>query len=59
MELFVVGAGSMTDTLGTVSTAGSLLWSGTGYSAFGAMSATKDTLTVYFVGVDGAVRSFT
>ena len=55
MEHFVVGAGSMTDSLGTVPSAASLLWSGTGYSAFGAMSAKKDSLTIQYVNMNGEI----
>eukprot|EP01042_Synura_sphagnicola_P009574 gene9574-12283_t len=55
MEHFVVGAGSMTDSLGTVPSVASLLWSGTGYSAFGAMSAKKESLTIQYVNMNGDI----
>lgn len=48
IEFFVVGAGCMTDSLKSNSDA-SLVWAGTGYSAFAAVQAFRDCLTITFI----------
>lgn len=52
VEYFVVGAGSMADSMGS-SSAAALLWYGAGYSAFGSMTATESSLVMSFVNADG------
>lgn len=56
-EYYVAGAGAMTDSLGDPSaSAGSLLWSGTGYSAFAVVTASLSSLTVSYVDTSSTVR---
>lgn len=52
IHYFVVGAGSMIDQLKHTSQA-ELLWSGAGYSAFGVMTASVESLRISFVDSTG------
>lgn len=54
VEYFVVGAGSMADSMGSSSSA-TLNWYGAGYSAFGSMLATESSLEMSFVNTDNEV----
>ena len=54
-EYFISGAGAMTDVLGGTPSAASVLWSGTGYSAFCAVRASSSILNVSFVHWNGSV----
>ena len=55
VQYFVAGAGAMTDKLGSKSSEGDLVWAGAGYSAFAAVAASPDLLTVNFVNIYGNV----
>lgn len=55
VQYFVAGAGAMTDKMGSKTSEGDLIWAGTGYSAFAAVAATPETLTVNFVNIYGNV----
>ena len=55
LHAFVAGAGSMTDELKANSNA-TLLWSGTGYSAFAAVIASATELNVSFVDTSSSIR---
>eukprot|EP01041_Mallomonas_annulata_P001341 gene1341-2590_t len=55
IHYFVAGAGAMVDQLGSKPSMAQLVWSGTGYSAFGAVTATEDALTVEYVNIHGEV----
>jgi hypothetical protein len=55
-EFFVVGAGTMTDTIDTSKTKASLVWGGPSYSSFAAMTATTKDLTIDFRDTNNTVR---
>lgn len=54
IDFFVSGAGAMTSYLSKTSEA-SLLWSGTGYSAFTSFEATEEYLSVIYIRYDDVV----
>lgn len=53
VQYYVAGAGALTDKLGSKASDGNLVWAGAGYSAFAAVAATQETLTVNFVNIYG------
>lgn len=53
---FVSGAGSMTDTLGSVSSAAKVHWTGTEYSAFSVMTATLSSLSIDYIDYAGTLK---
>lgn len=55
MNYFVAGAGALTDKLGSKGSEGNLVWAGTGYSAFAAISATEESLTVSYINIHGKI----
>ena len=55
MNYFVAGAGALTDKLGSKGSEGNLVWAGTGYSAFAAISATEESLTVSYININGKI----
>mmetsp|Transcript_29854 Transcript_29854/g.30291 ORF Transcript_29854/g.30291 Transcript_29854/m.30291 type:complete len:582 (-) Transcript_29854:15-1760(-) len=56
IEYFVSGAGSMTDYLGDEDSNATLLWYGTGYSAFSTFEASLDSLTVSYRDYLGEIK---
>jgi hypothetical protein len=55
VNYFVAGAGALTDKLGSKGSEGNLVWAGTGYSAFAAISATEESLTVSYINIHGKI----
>ena len=53
VQYFVAGAGALTDKIGSKGSEGNLVWAGAGYSAFAAVAATPEFLTVNFVNIYG------
>ena len=53
MQYYVAGAGALTDKMGSKGSEGELVWAGAGYSAFAAVAATPESLTVNFVNIYG------
>lgn len=49
----MAGAGALTDKLGSKGSDGNLVWAGTGYSAFAAIAATEESLTVSYINIHG------
>ena len=55
-QYFVVGAGTMTDSLGKQSSKATLKWSGVGYAGFAVGIATSTSLTISFIDVNNYVK---
>ena len=52
----MAGAGALTDKIGSKVSEGNLVWAGAGYSAFAAVAATEESLTVSFINIHGKNR---
>jgi hypothetical protein len=55
-EFFVVGAGTMTDTVTEGSSAADVVWAGPSYASFGAVDATESKLNVSYYDTDTTLR---